>query len=147
MLTGGMLLFSALWIVCGELLAFYIMWSSGLNGWIANFIWIVVFIVGTIGSYVLTVILLERWVRFFYPLPPCRHGRCQGTDYEPRGYNYQRFAWGMYRYRCNCGDYYVRFGKRFLLGHFDEEKRPTYLSPYKKLIGFRKWGDDQDPLR
>jgi hypothetical protein len=130
-------------MICGVGLAFFIIWSTGLIGWIANFTWIVVFIVGFYGSTVLISILFEGWSRFFYPPPLCRQRECQGADYESYGSDLNRFGSGMFCYRCKCGDYYVRFGKRFMQGHFDEEQRPTYLSAYKKLIGFRKWGDDQ----
>jgi hypothetical protein len=75
-----------------------------------------------------------------YPLPPCRRGKCRGIgDFTwPIGWTFGREKWGTYYYKCSCGDEYVREGKQFMELLSDGTKRP-----YKKLVAFRKWADDE----
>lgn len=97
------------------------------------------------------------YILMFLPFPPCRNGTCRGIDdyfwHVPTIYG--RMIWGVYLYRCRCGDYYVRCGKKFMEISPDAPringaiwKKPILADettrPYKKLIGFRQWSDDFD---
>jgi hypothetical protein len=80
----------------------------------------------------------------FFPFPSCCNGKCRDiTAYEWRiGYIYGRKEWGVYHYRCRCGDEYIREGKRFLRVLPDGSKEP-----YMILTGFRKWEKDKTPIK
>jgi len=66
---------------------------------------------------------------------------------------YGKRKWGCYIYRCNCGDHYLRHGKRFMeilppssaevIGEWVTVTEANTRS-YKKLTGFREWSDDND---
>jgi len=134
-LTLPRLLMVSLWFACGAIfgLAFERHWGHpGLYlGWI----------VGTLSGMAVTWALLLTRLLFLFPLPPCKQGRCTriGKDYVwKRGRILGYEGNGVYLYKCNCGDQYLRQGKKFL------ELLPDGTSrPFKRLVGFRKWGDDR----
>lgn len=97
-------------------------------------------------------------LRLFYPFPVCRRGKCRTHrvyTWDVRTI-YGRVGWGCYVYRCNCGDHYFRRGKRFMeilppepsleSSEYSGDIAITEANtrPYKKLTGFRQWGDDHD---
>lgn len=122
-----------LWIDSGAWLGLKLHRWVGFTGYLVGF---------PLGSFlaifVTWAVLLGR-IALLYPFPLCQMGQCRGFGQYVwmRGtiYGYERG--GRYRYRCKCGDEYVRRGKRFMhvLANGTE-------APYKKLIGFRKWEDD-----
>lgn len=83
----------------------------------------------------LWAVSLSRLLLFF-PFPSCRNGRCRGISayYWSLGTTYGRERWGVYRYRCCCGDEYIREGKRFFFVRPDGSKQP-----YMTLTDFRTW--------
>jgi len=133
--TLGCLFTGTFCVTCGGLLARYAYMHFGPLGYVAGFF------CGAIASYLIIWWFLIGRVLWLYPLPLCRHGRCQG--YENYLWQYPRILgwewWGKYRYRCSCEEYdeYVRKGRQFMIVGPNKE-----LLPYKKLIGFRKWGED-----
>lgn len=73
---------------------------------------------------------------FAKPFPPCCRGICtQRTDF---GWDmpliFGRNGWGVYYYRCKCGDYYVRRGRQFRELLTDGRERP-----YLIIHGVRSW--------
>ena len=128
----SILLYMMIWSSCGGILAFSLGKPFGLIGFI------VCYLLGVIVAYLLTWLILVERALFFYPLPVCQQGKCQDSNYQWPVGTFYGFLWGVYRYRCKCGDEYVRVGKRFMKLLPDGERRP-----YKKLTGFRKWEDDQ----
>ena len=134
-LTLPRLLGTTFWIVCGMLLALYLGKSWGVVGNCIGFT------IGLAGVILFTWLILLGRILLFLPFPPCRQGKCHRLgDYVWRqGTIYGWEKWGVYSYRCKCGDYYVRDRKRFMQLLSDGTKQP-----YKKLIGFRKWADDLD---
>lgn len=136
--TLGCLFRGIVCTTCGALLAQYAYSYFGPLGGVAGFF------CGAIAVYLLIWWLLVGRVLWLYPLPICRRGNCQ--DYENYKWRLNTILgwepWGKYRYRCacegeGCEEEYVRKGKRFLIVGPNKE-----LRPYKKLIGFRKWGED-----
>jgi len=112
-------------------------WGYGYIGGIIGFL------LGLLVSYILFTVVVWLWRLLFLTLPSCKRGQCKSyKDYIwPKGTFFGRTRWGVYHCKCNCGDYYVRDGKRFMeVVSFPDGP----LRPYKKLIGFRKWTDDSD---
>lgn len=110
---------------------------------------------GLLIAFVLWVLLLGQ-ILLFYPFPSCKQGQCSTiADYKwDARFIYGRVGWNRYVYECRCGDTYFRHGERFLLivkpdGISDSSRDVPITSgntrPYKKLIGFRRWGRDDDP--
>jgi hypothetical protein len=97
------------------------------------------YIIGVLVVLIVLWLILLGHVVLFFPFTSCRQGKCHGIeDYRWYiGTIYGRVSCGTYRYRCRCGDEYVRQGNRFMEVLPDGTKRP-----YKKLVGFRKWADD-----
>jgi len=130
-LTRLTLTSTLLW--CGVDLALFLGTFIGVLGYIAGFI------LGIVGAFFAIWLALYFRVILFQPFPPCKRGKCLSIrDYEWRYgsfYGYER--WGVYWYRCKCGDQYVRVGKRFTILLSDGS-----TLPYKALVGFHKWGDD-----
>lgn len=85
--------------------------------------------------------VLWRLLVFLRPWPQCRRGNCrQSTDYlypegSLYGYDEEAQAW---RLKCRCGDQYLFDGKRFM-----ELTKDNRRLPYKRLVGLRKWTDDE----
>jgi hypothetical protein len=110
--------------------------------------WVVTFHMAefALGFYVPTLwwsteILL--WIVFDL-FPTCKSGKCRGrrdffgdTALPQREQEGDSSRW--IAYKCQCGDGYLRCGKKFMV--LDSERTPH---PYKKLIGFHKWADDLD---
>lgn len=132
-MTLGML-FTAIFIgFCGVLSAsrLYILW--GVFGGILGFV------VGSVGAYIFLWVCLVGRLYLFFPLPLCRRGVCCGYEqYDwPIGTVCGWGWWGIYYYRCNCGDKYIRKGKRFMIVLPDNK-----TVPFKRLVKFRRWVDD-----
>ena len=124
------------WLSCGALLGGILSGFLNITRWV------------TVPTGILIVLLLMWAVMvgrllLFFPLPLCRRGKCRELfDYRWKvGSIFGREKWGIYSYKCECGDSYVRHGRRFMLLNADGTK-----CPYKKLIGFRTWIDDSDLL-
>jgi hypothetical protein len=105
-------------------------------------------------SLIIWAFLLGRLL-LFVPFPSCRKGKCHGIDDYSwfHGTFFGKCRWGLYWYKCHCGDQYLRRGKKFM-EFIPEPKDPPSpwidirkgtTRPYKKLIGFRKWADDTEP--
>ena len=122
--------------VCGGFLGLALRSSWGWTGFVVGFL------LGTsAGICVLWGVLLGRLLVFF-PLPICRQGKCRGLGKDfvwETGTIYGYQGKGVYRYKCGCGDQYVRRGNRFMEFLSDGTTRP-----YKKLVGLRKWADERD---
>ncbi len=71
---------------------------------------------GFAGAYLLSWAALLTLNVLLKPWPECRQGRCRSF----RDYVWMRgtvFGWekgGRFRYRCKCGDEYLRDGRKFL---------------------------------
>jgi hypothetical protein len=127
-----------LWGEVGVLLAFNLGYYFG----IAN-LWVLIpvsllLVFSLIWAFILCRLLL------LFPFPPCQNGKCHDiTDYEwPIGLIFGRVKWGVYRYRCRCGDEYIREGRVFYLLQSDGSKKP-----YMALTGFRKWTPTEDSYK
>ena len=100
---------------------------------------------------VLWAVLLGRLL-LFVPFPFCRKGKCHSIDDYSwfHGTFFGKCKWGVYWYKCHCGDQYLRRGKRFMEFIPEVTVPPSpwvninkgTTRPYKKLVGFRKWADD-----
>ena len=114
--------------------------------------------VGCPGSFLIVcfvawAVLLGR-ILLFVPFPPCRKGKCHNIDDYTwfMGSFFGKYKWGVYWYRCQCGDQYLRHGKRFMEFIPEVTEPPSQwvdinkgtTRPYKKLVGFRKWADDAE---
>jgi hypothetical protein len=122
-----------MWL-CVFLLADFLKKSWGIGPWIG-------YSIGFVIVFFLSWAILLGHILLFFPFPSCRQRKCHSID----DYTWNigsflgREGWGVYSYKCECGNEYVREGKRFMEVLPDGTKRP-----YKKLIGFRKWADDLD---
>ena len=134
-LTLPRLLVTGFWVACGMLLAMYLGKLWGIGGYCIGFV------VGIVAAFLFTWIIILGRVLLFLPFPPCRNGKCNrlGEYVWQQGTIYGWTKWGVYSYRCKCGDYYIRDRKRFMQLLSDGTKQP-----YKKLIGIREWADDLD---
>lgn len=133
-MTVTMLVLGIFWGTCGALLSHELGKSFGVIGYITGYI------LGAFASYLFTWVFLVGRLLFFFPLPVCRQGCCQGyNNYDwPISTIHGWEGWKVYRYRCRCQDEYIRVGKKFLEVLPDKQTRP-----YKKLVGFRRWTDDR----
>ena len=135
-------------IILTSLLSLYLKTIWGIPVWIG---FPIVFVALCL---IVWAALLSRLLLFF-PFPICRKGKCHSIDdYSwSMGSYFGKCWWGVYWYRCRCGDEYLRRGKRFMEFIPEVVKPPSpwfYISkgttrPYKKLVGFRKWVDDTEP--
>jgi hypothetical protein len=132
-ITLPRLLAIVFWMSVGVLLANQLPRSWGLVGHVVGFA------IGFAGAVVLTWAIVVGRILVFMPYPICRQGRCSSMkEYSwPKGTVYGKTNSGEYRYRCKCGDQYIRDGRRFMAVGHDGAKLP-----YKKLVGFHKWADD-----
>lgn len=122
-------------IMAGNLLGKHFGSVYGTAGrWVAD-------IVSAIAVLILVWLILLGRILLFFPFPTCRKGKCHSIgDYVWYvGSIYGRVRWGVYHYRCRCGDEYIRKGRKFMEVLPDGTKRS-----YKQLVGFRKWADDFD---
>ena len=132
-LTLPRLLVTALWMFCGALLALEFHRSLGASGYIVGFV------VGFAGSFLLTWGVLLGRILLLFPFPICRQGKCRGLGafVWKRGTIYGWEGEGSYRYKCKCGDQYIRRG-----GQFIQVLPGGKEQPYKKLVSFRTWADE-----
>jgi hypothetical protein len=133
-LTLPRFLMATIWFICGGFLGVALKKPWGRPGFYIGCL------IGTIGGMILTWAILTGRLLLFFPLPPCRQGKCHrlGTDFvwkKGRILGYE--GKGIYHYKCRCGDEYLRKGKKFLELLPDGTRRP-----YKMLVGFRQWADD-----
>jgi hypothetical protein len=136
-LTLPRFLVATSWFLCGALF-----WVALKRPWGVPGFYVAAIVGGIVGMFLTWAVLWGRLLLLF-PLPLCRQGKCRsiGRDYVWRlGTIYGFEGEGVYRYKCACGDQYVRQGKKFmeLLGN-------GTTRPYKRLVGFRHWADDVDP--
>lgn len=128
------LLVTAFWIFCGEAFATEMgrSWGWGIPGYVVGFL------TGFAGALILTWAAIVGRVRVLYRFPVCRQGKCRNFRHFlwRRGTIHGWEGWGVYLYKCECGDAYIRRGRRFLQVVGKEER------PYKKLVGFQTWADD-----
>lgn len=132
-MTLPRLIVTAIWMACGVVL------SSRLGRIWGTFGYVCGFLAGfVIVSCVTWAIVLSRNL-LLMPFPACRHGKCRTfRDYVwKRGTIYGWEKGGIFRYRCRCGDEYIRDGNRFLEVLSDGTTRP-----YKKHQRGNKWVDD-----
>lgn len=121
------------WIASGVALGTFVGKKWGAIGYISGFA------LGTYGAFCLTWLVLVTRNVLLRPFPVCRQGKCRTF----REYVWKRgsiYGWekgGIFRYRCRCGDEYLRVGKRFLQVLDDGATRP-----YKKYQRGGKWVDD-----
>lgn len=119
-------------MACGAILSILFGRASGVFGYMIGFL------AGFSGAFLLTWVILVTLNVLLKPWPECRSGQCRTF----RGYVWKRnsiYGWekgGIFRYRCKCGDEYVRDGNRFLQVLSDGTTRP-----YKRYED-GKWVDD-----
>lgn len=97
------------------------------------------FLAGFSTAFLLTWLVLVSKYLLLKPFPECRRGKCRtfrGYIWK-RGTIYGREKGGEFRYRCRCGDEYVRSGCRFLLVLKDGT-----LLPYKRHESGKTWVDE-----
>lgn len=132
MLTLPRLLGTAVWIACGVILSSLLGRAWGIFGYAVGFL------AGFSGAFLLTWLILVTLSVLLKPWPECQRGKCRTF----RGYVWKRgsiYGWekgGIFRYRCKCGDEYVRKGDRFLQVLSDGT-----MHPYKRYER-GKWVDD-----
>lgn len=129
--TGFRLLISALWFYCG--LQCVILAKSPWGT--ATFFGI--YLAGvSLGIFITWAIVYGRARTL--PFPACRCGKCHKFDdyawLEGTFYGCQSI--GVYMYKCQCGDYYLRSGKRFM-----ELNEDGKTAPHKTFMGNGKWID------
>ena len=132
-MTLPRLIVTAIWIASGIVLSTVFGRTWGALGCVLGFL------VGILNAFLLTwLIVLSRHL-LLMPFPECRRGKCcTYRDYVwRRGALYGREKGGIFRYRCKCGDEYVRDGNRFL-----QVLRDGTTRPYKKYESDNKWVDD-----
>lgn len=109
MLTLPRLIVTVTWMASGVVLCSLLGRKWGGAGCVLGFL------TGISGAFLLTWLLLASRNLLLMPFPKCRRGKCQSY----RDYVWKRgtiFGWetgGRYRYRCKCGDEYLRDGNRF----------------------------------
>ena len=133
-LTLPRLLWATLWAFLGAWI-----WIALKRPW-GRIGFLLFSILGAVIGCAIAYVLLMRRLRLFFPLPFCRHGKCQvfGRDYVWRlGTLFGYETKGTYCYKCACGDVYIRKGTRFMELLPDGTRRP-----YKRLVSFRQWADD-----
>lgn len=133
MLTLPRLIVTAIWIASGVVLSSLLGRAWGTFGYVFGFL------VGVVIVILLTWIIILSRNLLLMPFPVCRSGKCRTfRDYTwKRGTLYGREKGGIFRYRCRCGDEYIRDGRRFLQVLSDGTTRP-----YKKYEGGNQWVDD-----
>jgi hypothetical protein len=134
-MTIGMLLLGIICCTCGFVLADLLGKLLGFPGYITGFI------TGIGTAYFIFWAVLVGRLQIFFPLPLCRHGKCEGYNdyYWKTGTICGWEWWGIYRYRCKCAnDEYIRKGRQFMLVLPDGA-----TVPFRKLYGFRKWKEDK----
>jgi len=131
-MTMPRLIGTTIWIACGAILGSFLGNRWGAFGYIFGFL------AGFLSASVLTWLILVTQNLFLMPFPECRRGKCHSfRDYVwKRGTIYGREKGGIFRYRCKCGDEYIRDGKRFMQVLSDGTTRP-----YKRYE-HGKWVDD-----
>lgn len=99
-------------------LGFYVATWLSFDLWLVNQeavrFWITGPVLAFVGIVVLWGCMLAR-ITVFYPFPMCINHVCRSiSDYDwPMGTLFGRSGWGVYRYKCSCGDEYVRRGRQF----------------------------------
>jgi len=131
-------------MVClGALLGMYMtqaVASFGISDWQALLLG---FSIGFIAVSILFWVIALGQILLLFPFPRCEKNKCHRmSDYRwSIGTIYGWEAWGVHRYWCSCGDEYVRHGRRFMRAIYEDD---TFeIVPYKRLVGFRKWADDE----
>jgi hypothetical protein len=119
-------------MACGVVLSSLLGRAWGTSGYVLGFL------AGVVIAFLLTWLIVLSRNLLLMPFPECRRGKCHTyRDYVwKRGTLYGREKGGIFRYRCKCGDEYVRDGNKFLQGLSDGTTRP-----YKKYQR-GKWVDD-----
>jgi len=133
MLTLPRFVGTAIWIACGVVLSSRFGKAWGTSGYVFGFL------AGFSAAFLLTWLILVTRNLLLMPFPECRRGKCRTfRDYVwKRGTIYGWEKGGIFRYRCKCGDEYVRDGDRFMEVLSDGTTRP-----YKKYQG-GKWVDEE----
>src|SRR3984957_16397120 len=96
-------------IVLSEGLAIFVKKTFEIPEWVAMAVsFVVVFSVAWI-------LLLMRLL-LFVPFPTCKKGKCSNIDDYSffHGTFFGKCKWGVYWYKCRCGDQYLRRGKKFM---------------------------------
>jgi len=129
------LLVTTFWGLSGGALAIEMgrSWGWGVPGYIVGSV------AGFAGALALTWAVVVGRIRVLFPFPVCCQGKCRDfRQFSWRSGTIHGWEeWGVYLYKCECGDLYIRRGRRFLHSVRKGEERP-----YKKLVGFRTWADD-----
>jgi hypothetical protein len=123
---------TALWIAVGVAVSSSFGARWGKIGYAGGFL------VGALGAFLLTWWGLLTLHVLLKPWPECRRKKCHTfRDYVwKRGSIYGREKGSQYRYRCKCGDEYLRRGRRFLKVSEDGSVHPFKI--YQKGA----WMDD-----
>lgn len=131
-LTLPRFLVTTSWIFCGVALGFLLGQSWGVAGFSIGLI------LGIAIAFLLTWLVLLGRLLVFFPFPPCAHGKCHRfRDFYWRKGTIYGWEGGVYRYKCRCGDEYIRRGRMWMKVLANDSTQP-----YKRLIGFRRWADD-----
>jgi hypothetical protein len=132
-MTLPRLIVTAIWIASGVVLGSMLGRTWGTLGNVLGFL------AGILIAFLLTWLIVLSRNLLLMPFPECRRGKCRtyrGYVWK-RGTLYGREKGGIFRYRCKCGDEYIRDGNRFLQVLSDGTTRS-----YKKYEGGKKWVDD-----
>ena len=132
-MTLPRLLVTVIWIASGAAISSVLGRLWGGSGYVLGFL------AGILCAFLLTWLIVLSRNLLLMPFPVCRQGRCHSfKDYvRKRGTIYGWEKGGIFRYRCKCGDEYVRDGNRFLQVLSDGATRP-----YRKYQG-GKWMNDE----
>lgn len=133
MLTVPRLIGTSIWIACGVMSSFLLGHVFGAFGYVLGFL------VAVVAGFLLTWLVLVTLNVWLNSRPDCRRGKCRTfRDYVwKRGTVYGRERDGTFRYRCRCGDEYVRDGRRLL-----ELLKDGTTRPYKRYKGRGRWVSD-----
>ena len=124
-----------IWVACAAFLGSAIAQPWGIGGrWVGS-------IAGFVIASILTWAIWLGRIHLFYPFPSCRREKCHSIfDYEWKITEILgRVGRGVYRYKCKCGDEYIREGNKFM-----ELLPDGKMRLYKKVVGFHKWADDTE---
>ncbi|HEY3332639.1 MAG TPA: hypothetical protein VGK19_21590 [Capsulimonadaceae bacterium] len=100
---------------------------------------IISFVIGTSLAAIACLGIVEQYIHHFVAFPTCRKGACSTW----RSYSFPAatiYGWkgiGCSHYRCECGDEYLRLGRRF----FSLTSDATIVN-YKRLDWHGHWVDD-----
>ena len=118
-------------IVIGILGAIYFGNKFGIIGYVLGFA------SGCIGVFI-SIVVLAGLEDFFFGgiprIPYCKNNKCKGPD----NYSIEEIKDKVLVRKCNCGDMYIKKGRKFLEIDFDGNEKK-----YLIWIPFKGWKEDK----